>query len=514
MKSASRFPAIVCLSAFLLPIMTTPVRAVDATQRAAQLAPFLNDQTIAVIGLRAQDVDLDAILRRATEVEALKPQAALLDELAGQVRLPLAGLRSANAEVYLFVRLGPQPTPEIGVVAFVPRESDREPIANLFRSLKLQDVKFVKDQVVASLTRTQNGFPQAPTDRSVELTAALAAAGSSPLQLLLIPSRDHRRVMQELRPRLPAELGGGDTSALASLLWGALSLDLEPSPEARFVVQTTGAAAASALRSALGPVLREFVKGQQVPGTLAPSEDASQRILPEVQGDRLLLTVNEENKRGQVLIPLIRNALQDVQQQVHHSRQIQSLKQLALAMHIYHDMYHQFPEAATRGRDGQPLLSWRVQLLPFLDQESLYKEFHLDEPWDSAHNLKMIARMPKLFAPASPSLQRGGKTVFLVPSGDKTVFPKTGGLKISEIRDGTVNTLLITTVVEKEAVVWTKPEDLEWQEADSLRRLTAGTSGFSVAFCDGSVRWIPSAILPETLRLLIDPADGQIVPSY
>lgn len=75
-----------------------------------------------------------------------------------------------------------------------------------------------------------------------------------------------------------------------------------------------------------------------------------------------------------------------------------NLKMIGLAMHNHHSVHGQFPAAASMSTDGKPLLSWRVQLLPFLNAASLYNEFKLDEPWDSAHNKKLIAQMPAVFA--------------------------------------------------------------------------------------------------------------------
>src|SRR5437868_3063260 len=76
---------------------------------------------------------------------------------------------------------------------------------------------------------------------------------------------------------------------------------------------------------------------------------------------------------------------------------VNSLKQIALAMHNYLNVYGHLPPAAIRDKEGRPLLSWRVALLPFLEQDQLYKRFKLDEPWDSEHNKKLLAAMPKTY---------------------------------------------------------------------------------------------------------------------
>ena len=73
-------------------------------------------------------------------------------------------------------------------------------------------------------------------------------------------------------------------------------------------------------------------------------------------------------------------------------------------MHNYHDTYGTFPPAATTDGADKPLLSWRVAILPFLEQQPLYEQFHLDEPWDSPHNKTLIEQMPQVYAiPGSPT---------------------------------------------------------------------------------------------------------------
>ena len=75
-----------------------------------------------------------------------------------------------------------------------------------------------------------------------------------------------------------------------------------------------------------------------------------------------------------------------------------------LAFHNYHQANSQFPPSVIFGADGEPKLSWRVALFPFLEQGALFQAFHLNEPWDSPHNKALIARMPEVFTtPSSPT---------------------------------------------------------------------------------------------------------------
>ena len=89
-----------------------------------------------------------------------------------------------------------------------------------------------------------------------------------------------------------------------------------------------------------------------------------------------------------------------VQQARAAARRVQSqnnLKQIALALHNYHSAYTHFPAQTVLGPDGKTVHSWRVAILPFLNQVDLYKQYQLSEPWDSESNLKVLSQMPPVY---------------------------------------------------------------------------------------------------------------------
>src|SRR5204863_3386120 len=108
---------------------------------------------------------------------------------------------------------------------------------------------------------------------------------------------------------------------------------------------------------------------------------------------------------------------------------------------------------------GKPLLSWRVEILPFIEENELFKQFHLDEPWDSEHNKALIAHMPRVFQ--DPRRPPGDTTTFLAPVGKGLAFEGDKPLKINSFTDGTSNTIFIVQANDDRAVPWTKPDDLE-----------------------------------------------------
>jgi hypothetical protein len=190
-----------------------------------------------------------------------------------------------------------------------------------------------------------------------------------------------------------------------------------------------------------------------------------------------------------------------------------NLRQIGLGIHNYVDANNWLPTAASYDKQGKPLLSWRVHLLPYLDQDDLYKQFKLDEPWDSAHNKKLIARMPAIYrCPGSKAAE--GKTTYLAPVGADTMFP--GGQKRlrfpGDVQDGTSNTIMAIDADDKQAVEWTKPDDLKYDPKDPFKGLAVrDEDAFLALFGDGSVQAVRKTIAKETLQPLFTRNGNEVV---
>ncbi len=143
-------------------------------------------------------------------------------------------------------------------------------------------------------------------------------------------------------------------------------------------------------------------------------------------------------------------------------RKQNNVKQVGLAMYNYLDAHGRLPAPAIQGPDGKPLLSWRVAILPYLDENELYQSFKLDEPWDSPHNKPLLERMPYLYAaaPQPPSQAQGSLTPFRVFIGQGTPFEGGRGPRLADITDGLDQTILV--VEADESVPWTKPDELPY----------------------------------------------------
>src|SRR5260221_5035866 len=148
-----------------------------------------------------------------------------------------------------------------------------------------------------------------------------------------------------------------------------------------------------------------------------------------------------------------------------------NLKEISLAMMTHVDAKKTYPPAFIVDKDKKPLLSWRVAILPFLNQQELYKQFHLDEPWDSENNKKLIEKMPDVFKAPGSKAAKEFKTVYLTPRGSETVFPGDKGVHIKDITDGTSKTIMVVEANDDNAVVWTKPDDFDVGKPDPIKGL-------------------------------------------
>ncbi len=197
------------------------------------------------------------------------------------------------------------------------------------------------------------------------------------------------------------------------------------------------------------------------------------------------------------------------------------LKQLALALHSYHDANDHLPGANAphldpKGSGQKYPVSWRVLILPYVEMTDTQSGYRFDEPWDGPHNIALLDRMPKsLRHPKAESEQTPpGYTHYRVIVSRSDAKPSalfTDGLlgpKLKEIPDGTSNTIMI--VEAEEAVPWTMPEVLLLDRNQPLPKL-GGHLGkyFLAALADGSVRTFRNDMPEHKLRAWITKDGGE-----
>ncbi len=352
-----------------------------------------------------------------------------------------------------------------------------------------------------------------------DLSAAWKSLGDGHCGLLVFGDKDSRRVVREMFPKLPEPFQAIDGPLIADrLLWGGMVVNLPPEPSLQIIVQADENSTAKVVQKSIAS---GFALLQQLP--LAQKLlDAEERkamvasLAPQVSGDQVAIifadVLHDLDRLARLIVPPVKSARQTAQRRT----RMNQFKQIALAVHYFADRNKElFPASASYDDNGKPLLSWRVNILPHLDQGKLYKQFHLDEPWDSKHNLALVAKMPNIYADPDSALRKVnalGKTTYVVPTSEGTVFDRPVGTQFKEINDGTSNTIMFVEVVPERAVVWTKPED--WQvDLDhpwkGVRR--DDRDWFTTGFCDGSAQVFDFSMPAEKLRALLTRDGGEVI---
>lgn len=194
-----------------------------------------------------------------------------------------------------------------------------------------------------------------------------------------------------------------------------------------------------------------------------------------------------------------------------------NLKQIGLALYNYHDQYGSFPPAYIADENGRPVHSWRVLILPFLEQQPLYDQYRFDEPWDGPNNRRLHGlAMPVYHCPGGPPSRA---TNYLAVIGPRTVWQGQKTTRLSDIADGSSNTLLVVEVA-KSGIHWMEPRDLHvLQMARGINpKAGQGISSIhpgcaNVSFADGSVRFLPDDFPPDLLDSLLSIDGGEKIDS-
>ena len=212
-----------------------------------------------------------------------------------------------------------------------------------------------------------------------------------------------------------------------------------------------------------------------------------------------------------VLVALLLPAVQASREAARRNQCTNNIKQIMLAMHNYHAANNAFPRDYT-DKDGKPLLSWRVAILPYIEENELYMKFKLDEPWDSPNNKELLKEMPRSFVCPSRGNPEPFTTTYRGLVGTRAMFETGQDIGIASVLDGTSNTIAV--VEASEAVPWTKPADLPFDEQAKPSLYGAGSShpgGFNCGFADGSVRFIKNSINAIVFKALITRNGGEVI---
>jgi hypothetical protein len=498
------------------------------------VAPLVDEQTIVVVRLRPHQLDIGGLQQSLGRMLPEVIQRELSQPLDMLKRIRQDFTQAGVSDVYILVNiddLNDGRPPALAVT--LAGKSQPEVITKFlqdefglaYQTKRVGDVLLLGDAMqLRRLTAARPAHPQ--------FAAALAATeADATAQVVWWLNPDQRRVIAEMMPELPPDLGGRSTKALTDgMNWLSLGVGSKGGVSLRLEMECKDGPAAAelaklwgSLLDALGRqpagwpfVMREFAGQAKTDKTYRDLDPAGfdrmrKQLGGQVAGARLSVAMLQTPDYFDALTKLLTEQAREAAQA---AQDFNNLKQIGLAMHNHHDAYGRLPQNIT-DQNGRLLLSWRVAILPFLEQEALYKQFRLNEPWDSEHNKKLIAQMPKVYR--SPASQApAGKTRYLGPVTNNSMFPPKlpkSGLTLTDVTDGTSNTLWVIEVNDDFAVEWTRPSDwvLDQEPLKALQNVSP--LGVPALFVDGSVRRLQPTITEKVLRAMISRNGGEVIPN-
>jgi hypothetical protein len=193
------------------------------------------------------------------------------------------------------------------------------------------------------------------------------------------------------------------------------------------------------------------------------------------------------------------------------------LKQLSLAVHNYASTYGTLPPAFVADKDGRPAHSWRVLLLPFLEQSELYSQYNFAEPWDGPNNRQLADKVGNIFRRPEDK-DSSVLTRFVAVVGDETAFPGVRTLRFEDVTDGTSKTILFVEVADSD-IHWMEPRDLAFDQipmrinapGPKVPRIGSTYPDVRAAFVDGMVHRIKDSTPARTLRALLTAQGGEVI---
>jgi hypothetical protein len=509
----------------------------NAADPSAILTPFVNDDTLGALYMDVGSLKVG---------EQAGPLMPLLSDATGDAKSVMVGAMMADGLVQRLTQAGGQGLfvvgglgdirnggGPIGIASTRPgkRAEDVERLVHdLIRELDGNsaqaaggvqiDVVLKGDAVLIGSKLSVARYAALKPSPRTELTEPLAKLVESGEMVagVFCPGSDYRRVSRELWPELPGVLA--PLRGELADRWLRFELAINPPPNARPHItlvskDVEGARIFAQLWRDLPTATTEFDGNQKSIEEAKHYAEMLVDALPvKVEGATATIELPTNGQQLTKLRTMFGEAADKSMESSRRGRRVNQFKQLALAMLNYYDVNKHLPPAAICDKNGKPLLSWRVAVLPYLDENALYKQFHLDEPWDSPHNSSLVKKMPAIYADPDRKLQplaREGKTTYQVPVGPDTLFHDEKGTPYRDVKDGTANTILVVEVEPENATEWTKPADWELDMKTPSRGLKkADPPYFTAAFADGHVQIImPDKEGDQRLRAQLTRAGGE-----
>lgn len=540
-------PLSLALGLITLMGLNLPVLAAEPSAEAVRLAkitsPFVTANTAAIVHIDVDRMEL-------AKLDAMVTTAAIADDAKAEAKKGLAELVKRHEElkqtgVLEIVALGgvvldergrPSGEPDgVFLLRKSPTASAEKVVESMGKWMSAQSRGGVIEQPktwvvgdwIAAAEQDPKEMAAANTIRPVaELSAMFdsALANGRGVHVALMPQAKLKNSLiemlsaaeKDLPPFVPPAIRS--TPKLGNLLlngkYTMLALVTNPEPKVVLGSVLADEAAAKSAAGMIGalvdllPDLPQFQDNPEAGRKLATA------LTPKVNGDQFSIALQTGDgslsQVSTIAMDVLGPAVLRARQAAADTASINNLKQLALAMHNSHDAYKRFPPPTDLFEEGtpnagKPRWSWRVSVLPFLEEGVLFKKLDRGSAWDSPANAAVLKETPVVFRHPSFPNDPPGTTRYAVPRMKDGAFEDPKGTPIFGITDGTSNTIMF--VVLDKPIPWQKPGDWQVDPADPTAGLLVENGMISVAYFDGSVRKV-SVANKKTLLQLLTPAEG------
>ncbi len=443
--------------------------------RASDITPYLEASTVAVARVDLQQVDIPQTLKKINELspDVMPPGLQTSVNLIGG---GLVGSLKQTGVEHVYVMLSTLDIMQARVSLFIPT-TDSANVAETLSAI----TGMLPDNLPYQVAQVSDGVLIAPPE-IVERLRQRPAANRPDLEKALLEKPATITLAVGLRDDLRQSVA----NLLSDVPPGEVPIPFSPKQFAADIESITIQATAPKLLLASSLNTIDATAAERTATVLQQYIDL---VVPNTTIERadktLALELNQEGLLATIL-PLT----QATSRSRASMQESNNLKQITIAMHNFESTYRVLPPRMSVAEDGTPLLSWRVHLLPYLNEQALYDQFHLDEPWDSPHNIQLVEKIPFPYRSLEYTDLKPGHTCVVQPLSVGSLWgaDEQKLLKVGDVHDGTSNTLAFVTAPKQNAVPWSKPEDLTIDPTSPIESLFGDREQMLFSLLDSSVQ--------------------------
>lgn len=483
----------------------------SGTEIVNDLKPVLDCQTISLVNIPLGEFKIDdsvqSLLESINDVPAnTARQAQIQAEYFQKVSGKLA--KAGAIDINVISRLGTLIEQESLIAV---RCKDPDAAAKVSKRLDRVHVGFYHNTVKENLVllgwdKAFLSLPRIEKNQLQTIARSLDEVGDSPIRMAFTMSPDQKKALIAG----DGKSWGVDTPAsINNFRHFSVGLDIQ---SRRFgaKMQCVDAASSVAIADRIKQSLNRLGSLKDVKRNLPSMSEWLSNVELSIANDRIELEVEVE--RFEAMLKALSQPLLQMLKRQKYSEETARAREIAVGFLRYEAEHGSFPPSCSVDEKGRPMHSWRVLILPYIEQRNLYNEFRMSEPWDSPHNLKAAENSPVNYVINDAKIVDGKlhTRILAMVSDDSAIRPKK--TKIAQIIDGTVSTASIAIGSEEQAVMWTQPNDVKGTpDAIAAKMIEANPDGFWVATCDSGVHFVPPKADKEKLSWAFQINDGNLL---